>query len=67
MAPAIVLAAAIHAAAPTPLRLSVTIRRSLLAQLRCHADFAPHKPSWDVEAWRPDVGYARTVFAECNP
>lgn len=40
-------------------------------QFSCHWDFAriaePHKSSWNLEAWRPDVGYAATVQAECNP
>ncbi|GAA4534279.1 DUF2599 domain-containing protein [Amycolatopsis samaneae] len=40
-------------------------------QFLCHYDFArigaPDKPSWNLEQWRPDVGYARTVLARCNP
>lgn len=44
---------------------------SLHDQFGCHWDFArivdPHKTSWDLEAWRPDVGYAATVAAQCNP
>ncbi|MFD9959478.1 DUF2599 domain-containing protein [Amycolatopsis sp. NPDC058986] len=40
-------------------------------QFLCHYDFArisePDKPSWNLEQWRPDVGYTRTVLARCNP
>lgn len=40
-------------------------------QFRCHWEFArvvaPDKPSWNLEPWRPAVGYARTVAARCNP
>jgi Protein of unknown function (DUF2599) len=43
------------------------MRHSLRNQLRCHAVFVPDKPTWDLESWRPDVGYAKTVLAECNP
>ncbi len=66
-APATALAEALAAARPTPLHLTAVMRHSLLNQLRCHADFAPRKPLWDLEAWRPDVGYFRTVAAYCNP
>jgi hypothetical protein len=53
--------------APPPLHLTHTMRRSLYNQLACHADFAPRKPLWDLESWRPNVGYYRTVEALCNP
>ncbi len=40
-------------------------------QFQCHWTFArliaPTKPSWDLEPWRPAVGYAATVAASCNP
>jgi Protein of unknown function (DUF2599) len=40
-------------------------------QFRCHWQFArivePNKPSWNLEPWRPAVGYSRTVAAQCNP
>jgi hypothetical protein len=40
-------------------------------QFYCHWDWArvvaPNKPSWDLEPWRPAVGYAGTVQALCNP
>jgi hypothetical protein len=40
-------------------------------QFRCHVEFAriaePDKPSWNLELWRPDVGYLATVLAQCNP
>jgi hypothetical protein len=66
-APRTALAEALRIARPTPLRLTQSVRASLLNQLRCHADFAPRKPLWDLEAWRPDVGYFKTVAAFCNP
>ncbi len=44
---------------------------SLHDQFRCHWElarlFEPAKPSWNLEQWRPDVGYRATVDAECNP
>jgi hypothetical protein len=52
---------------PVPLHLTHSMRRSLYNQLRCHADFAPRKAQWDLESWRPNVGYYRTIEALCNP
>jgi Protein of unknown function (DUF2599) len=42
-------------------------RRSLFEQFRCHAYFAPLKPSWNLEGWRPVVSPRRLVKALCNP
>ncbi|GGK34918.1 DUF2599 domain-containing protein [Nocardia camponoti] len=40
-------------------------------QFRCHWVWArlvaPDKPSWNLEPWRPDVGYDAVVAANCNP
>ncbi|WP_245717191.1 DUF2599 domain-containing protein [Nocardia jejuensis] len=40
-------------------------------QFICHWEWArvvaPDKPSWNLEPWRPDVGYQATVNALCNP
>ncbi|MGI5218640.1 DUF2599 domain-containing protein [Nocardia sp. CA-290969] len=40
-------------------------------QFRCHWQWArliaPEKPSWNLEPWRPPVGYDATVDAACNP
>lgn len=40
-------------------------------QFVCHWVWArmvqPDKPSWNLEPWRPDVGYQATVQANCNP
>ncbi|WP_435736934.1 DUF2599 domain-containing protein [Cellulosimicrobium sp. PMB13] len=36
-------------------------------QIRCHWDFAPFKSPWNIDSWRPNVGYAATVAAGCNP
>ncbi|WP_280462123.1 DUF2599 domain-containing protein [Nocardia carnea] len=40
-------------------------------QFRCHWEWArliaPDKPSWNLEPWRPPVGYDETVGAACNP
>jgi Protein of unknown function (DUF2599) len=58
---------ALTAAQPAPLTLSAAMHHSLLDQLRCHAAFAAQKPTWDLESWRPDVGYTKTVLAACNP
>jgi hypothetical protein len=61
------LAEAVRLARPTPLRLSAAVTDSLRKQLRCHASFAPHKPVWHLETWRPDVSYTSTVLHACNP
>lgn len=40
-------------------------------QFLCHFVWAravvPNKESWNLEPWRPDVGYQATVQANCNP
>ncbi|MEV0296884.1 DUF2599 domain-containing protein [Nocardia sp. NPDC050710] len=40
-------------------------------QFICHWEWArlvqPNKPSWNLEPWRPAVGYQATVAASCNP
>ncbi|WP_412872119.1 DUF2599 domain-containing protein [Curtobacterium flaccumfaciens] len=37
-------------------------------QLVCHwANAGRFKVPWNLDAWRPDVGYTRTVAAGCNP
>ncbi|MRH92252.1 DUF2599 domain-containing protein [Nocardia sp. SYP-A9097] len=40
-------------------------------QFICHWEWArlvqPDKPSWNLEPWRPAVGYQATVNALCNP
>jgi hypothetical protein len=58
---------ALRLAGRLPLHLTTAIRQSLDNQLRCHADFAPRKPLWDLESWRPNVGFAATVEHLCNP
>lgn len=36
-------------------------------QYWCHTTFARSKDNWNLEPWRPDVGYLATVLAQCNP
>jgi len=36
-------------------------------QLICHVANAMGKKPWNLDSWRPDVGYAATVAAGCNP
>jgi hypothetical protein len=43
------------------------MHKSLYNQLRCHTVFAPDKATWDLESFRPNVGYEQTVAAYCNP
>ncbi|SHJ95650.1 Protein of unknown function [Tessaracoccus bendigoensis DSM 12906] len=31
------------------------------------SQIARTKPTWNVDSWRPDVGYAKTLLAQCNP
>ncbi|MCX7537857.1 DUF2599 domain-containing protein [Corynebacterium sp. P5875] len=40
---------------------------SMKNQLSCHVSNAPGKDPWNLESWRPDVGYSATVQAACNP
>lgn len=35
-------------------------------QLICHLAIARDKPEWNIEPWRPDVGYKITLEAGCN-
>jgi hypothetical protein len=65
--PSRALAQSLRLAGPTPLSLTGSIRTSLRNQLRCHAEFAPHKPVWHLESWRPAVSYLSTVLHACNP
>jgi hypothetical protein len=65
--PSKALRQAFHSAGTVPFTMTTSIRDSLLNQLKCHAVFASAKPHWNLEAWRPDVGYAGTVEAFCNP
>jgi hypothetical protein len=58
---------ALKAAGHTPFRMTKKIRDSLTKQLRCHAEFAPTKTTWDLEQWRPDVSYDDFIGAFCNP
>lgn len=40
-------------------------------QYICHQQFvalrSPRKSTWNLDEWRPDVGYLKTVNASCNP
>lgn len=40
-------------------------------QYICHQQIvairAPNRPTWNLDEWRPDVSYAATVNASCNP
>lgn len=36
-------------------------------QLVCHIANAWSKIPWNLESWRPDVGYFQTVLSACNP
>lgn len=65
--PRLALVEALRLARPTPERLTRSMRQSLLSQLRCHAAFAQRKLTWDLEDWRPNVGYYATIEAYCNP
>jgi hypothetical protein len=42
-------------------------RRSLYRQFECHVLFAPSKPRWNLEAWRPLVPWVQMVLTGCNP
>lgn len=36
-------------------------------QYQCHVNFAAAKNPWNLEPWRPAVGYIETTKKECNP
>lgn len=36
-------------------------------QYICHQQFAFWKTTWNLDEWRPNVSYAQTVNAKCNP
>jgi hypothetical protein len=36
-------------------------------QFICHVMFVPLKDTYNIEEWRPDVGFPATVAAQCNP
>ncbi len=36
-------------------------------QYQCHVNFAAAKNPWNLEPWRPAVGYIETIKKECNP
>ena len=38
-----------------------------IVQYRCHVDIAPWKDRWNLEEFRPNVGYVRTLATLCNP
>jgi hypothetical protein len=40
---------------------------SMKHQYICHYEWAPNEYEWNIENWRPDVGYASTVLNACNP
>lgn len=40
---------------------------SMRNQFICHQQLAFYKSTYNLDEWRPDVGYAATVAAECNP
>jgi hypothetical protein len=36
-------------------------------QLICHVQFAFWRATFNLDEWRPDVGYLQTVNSSCNP
>jgi len=40
-------------------------------QCICHVQIvsvrSSRKPTWNLDEWRPNVGYAQTVNSACNP
>ena len=50
-------------------RNGVPNRPHLRQQFLCHplSIVARGKSSWDLEAWRPEVGLQQTMLAACNP
>jgi len=41
--------------------------RGMIDQLTCHLTISRNKPTWNLEPYRPWVGYEATVKADCNP
>lgn len=50
---------------------AVVDKPGMKAQFVCHWQFArvkePHKPSWNLEPWRPVVSEKALIDARCNP
>lgn len=44
-----------------------TNNRGIINQLICHLLNAREKPQWNLEPFRPYVGFAATADARCNP
>ena len=40
---------------------------SMYDQYTCHAVYATFKSVWNLEPWRPNVGYDNTKLKSCNP
>ncbi|WP_296178836.1 DUF2599 domain-containing protein [Pseudomonas sp. UBA1879] len=40
--------------------------RGMINQLTCHLAIARDKPEWNLDPWRPYVGYSKTAAAKCN-
>ncbi|WP_349973226.1 DUF2599 domain-containing protein [Pseudomonas caspiana] len=40
--------------------------RGMINQLTCHYAIARTKAEWNLDPWRPYVGHAATVAAQCN-
>ena len=41
--------------------------RTMRDQFDCHSLGATDKATWNLEPWRPDVGFLATAAARCNP
>lgn len=53
--------------APEMEEAGVPATPSLVHQRRCHGLFAPIKTTWDIEDWRPEVGWVEMISSRCNP
>ena len=40
--------------------------RGMINQLTCHLAIARYKQEWNLDPWRPYVGYSKTAAAGCN-
>jgi hypothetical protein len=44
-----------------------SMRNQYICHQRFVALYSPNKPTWNLDEWRPDVGYWETVNQKCNP
>lgn len=60
-------AALSHDPAPEMTEKGIVATPSVVDQFRCHAVFAASKAIWNLEDFRPHVGWPAYISSQCNP